>query len=395
MAAEGFGVLAQADEIKVATPTDWAAEVVLTLRAARSPTALFGDGRRQAKRLADRVDWRSVLERPFPGLPREIADRLRELGLREIRSRAHRHKERPPYVEDIEETERRCLEKHLEPGAVSALVSYLPDAPDGALPRTYRMAAELDTLCWTLLQHRLNDSMRKYKDLLIDALSAPGEHWIEFDVDSKALRASEDWGFLSKAQYLIHISHTIPLLAMWDAEYCSTRFANFEPTPVFWQLFPQPGRGPGRRNVGPMQRTTGVGQFLDFALCLFEYKATGKWPRAQIEDQEIARLFQQRLKLSENDNLPKLRAGQSLMTTAVLQRIWPDDITDSSGVVVPPLTTLLAIAHAWDSLLPLLRHFELDDLYLAAWRNAHKASTSKSDTAIANQWPAYLRRGLV
>ena len=335
----------------------------------------------------------------FPALPTEDRLKLKKWRLETLDRRFGSK----PYFEKAAPTN----PDEVSPGLVSAFFMGMLEQPKFGLPQTSRMAEALDRLHETLIVAQLlprNESLDEYKKILLASSSVPQECWLEpvgcHDFRREFERAA-DWQTAWKLTGFIIFHQQISLLALWDAEYCTDRFALFEPIPLFLTLAPrsrfrssdQPEGYLWRVNSREKQMVDGPFlHLLDLLWCMIHRVHKGDWPSRVPSLAEMSKDLN-----AFNGDLARLRAGKPNLSQDLFFSLFPTELRDKTGSLFVPPLTLLAVAHLWDLISPPDHSpLPLGSCYLRAWHQHRRSLVASPDwiSTPSLRWPAHLTQGL-
>ena len=396
-------VIDPSDRPPVLLLNNWASLLIQRLEGFRNPSAMFGKHQRSASRQVA-----ALVPRTFENLhleqlkvpPNTIA-KLRGWRLNTLKERSQDR----PYYESFEDTKARVESAPTPPGPLSAFFMGFPDQQGDNLPRTRRLAEELDALSNMLLAQQLDGkggSLEGYKSALLESPLVPREYWIE-PLQGRDLRSmfqqANDWKPAWAITHIVIFYQQISLLALWDCEYCDDMFPGLRAIPLFLQLAPRL-RSRSNSQSGALRRIntrksdvvdSPFSQLIDLIWCLICRTLNGDWPERFPPDAEISRVLN-----NFQGNLADIRAGRPTLTISRFSALWPRDFRNKHGELIAPPSTLLAVAHIWDFILPTESAIPVDKCYMRTWQKFRHMLGLSADQEIKSNvsWPGYLDRGL-
>ena len=382
---------------------NWVYLLIQRLEGFRNPSAMFGRHQRSASRQVATLVPRTFENLHFEQLkfpPNTIA-KLKEWRLNTLEERWRDR----PYYESFEDTKARLESAPTPTGQLSAFFMGFPDQQVDSLPRTRRLAEELDALSNMLLAQQLDGkggSLEGYKSALLESPLVPREYWIE-PLQGRDLRSmfqqANDWKTAWAITHIVIFYQQISLLALWDCEYCDDMFPGVRAIPLFLQLAPRLRPRPNGQ-FGTLRRIntrksdvidSPFSQLIDLIWCLLYRTLNGDWPERFPTDAEISQVLN-----NFQGNLADIRAGRPNLTISRFSALWPRDIRNKHGELIAPPSTLLAVAHIWNLIGPNKSLIPVDIYYMRAWQESRRVlGLMGSHGKMSNvSWPGYLDRGL-
>ena len=199
----------------------------------------------------------------------------------------------------------------------------------------------------------------------------------------------------------------LSVIAMYDVEYVSARFDQFQPVPLLLALAPQVKtslkiKGSNTSDKVEFEMPTGyrgfrdvvdmpMSLFTDVLACLVYRRRKNDWPEKPLSVVAIQNIFPG----TTYENLIKIRYGEEKLTIYKI-----NTMLSSSEIGVGDVFPIIVAAHVWDKfLVPATTGKERkvlipDDDYMRFWNHhrKHLASQGRNMAGGNQAWRAYLAR---
>ena len=275
---------------------------------------------------------------------------------------------------------------------------------------TVKLAEAIDTVSANLSQYYRQDDLPGLKQYIMSIEILDGNYWACPSTAQNMkpeLALANSWEKAEPVLKRIAYNVILSVMAMYDVEYVSVRFDQFQPIPLLLALAPQAKtslkvkpsnigekvefeKPPGYRGFRDAVDTP-MSLFTDVLTCLLYRRSKNDWPEKPPSVSEMPTYIPGAI----YENLIKIRNGDEKLTIYKINKMLC-----SSEIGVGDIFPIIVAAHVWDKfMVPTTTGEERkvivpDDDYVRFWNHHRKQLASQGrNMAGGNQdWPAYLAR---
>lgn len=275
---------------------------------------------------------------------------------------------------------------------------------------TVKLAEAIDTVSANLSQYYRQDDLPGLKQYIFSVEILDGNFWACPSTAQNMkpeLALANSWDGAEPVLKRIAYNVILSVMAMYDVEFVSARFDQFQPIPLLLAVAPQAKsslkvkpsniddivefeKPPGYRGFRDAVDTP-MSLFTDVLACLVYRRSKSDWPKKPPSVSEMSDILPGAI----YENLVKIRHGEEKLTIYKI-----DGMLSSSEIGVGDVFPIIVAAHVWDKfMVPTATGKERkvivpDDDYIRFWNyhRKHLANQGRNMTGGNQTWPVYLAR---